>query len=124
LLSIPLRDGDLRRDGHHLVQLLGTRNRRARNRSPNADEWSRVALNGNRVGQNMNEPRCAVCPKLLSGLRGSARTCSDRCRKKLSRLRLEVENSAVAAFEKLAAEATAEASIVDPERNGEAAKNV
>lgn len=66
----------------------------------------------------MDEARCRVCKKLLSGLKGSALTCSAACRQRQCRISKKAAAAAVAAFEALCDEAAAEATIVDPARNG------
>jgi len=66
----------------------------------------------------MPEHRCIVCRKLLSGLRFSAMTCSDACRKKKSRMAKKRDSEAVERFEAYAEECTTEPEIVDPARNG------
>lgn len=69
-------------------------------------------------------PRCRVCGKLLSGLKGSALTCSERCRKQKSRIAEKRNKRAVALFEAMCEEIANEAAIVDPKRNGGAAPRV
>lgn len=74
--------------------------------------------------RTMSEQHCAACGKLLSGLRGSALTCSAACRKKKSREAKKRSTRAAEAFESYAEECSAEMAFVDPARNGEVGPKV
>lgn len=45
-----------------------------------------------RNGQSLENTECVMCPKKFRAERGNALTCSDRCRKRLSRLRKAVKD--------------------------------
>lgn len=66
-------------------------------------------------------PRCVVCKKLLSGVRGGALTCSAACRQRKSREAKKRDNRAAEAFVSYAEECSTEALIEQQERNAEVA---
>ena len=71
-----------------------------------------------------NTSHCVACGKLLSGLRGSALTCSSACRKRKSRTAKKLASVAVERFESFVEECIADAQIAQQKRNGEVGPNV